>query len=202
MVGVLKKWVFNARIARPATLLPQNNKVIRMSYLLLQKTMAILYSPETLPGNKNALKMLIITACIVAVIDGLAALCIAFFLYGRSPVSVFQYIASGLLGPSAFSGGLNTAFLGLICHFFISSMWTVFFFVVHRTISRLLPHWALKGVIYGIAIWLGMNLMVLPLSHVSGGTPGVRQILIGAATLICAVGLPMAYRFDQYYFKK
>lgn len=65
--------------------------------------------------------MLVITACIVAIIDGVAAVMITFALYGRSPVSVFQYIASGLLGSPAFSGGLSTAFVGLIFHFFIAS---------------------------------------------------------------------------------
>ena len=90
-----------------------------MSYLFpAKKLVAIPYFRQTLPGNKNALKRLVITACIVAIIDGVVAVMITFALYGRPPVSVFQYIASGLLGSSAFSGGLSTAFIGLIYHFF------------------------------------------------------------------------------------
>lgn len=62
-------------------------------------------------------------------------------------------------------------------------------------------HGALKGVIYGITIWLVMNLMVLPLSQVPANSSGITQIAIGITTLIFAIGLPMAYRFDQYYFR-
>jgi len=138
----------------------------------------------------------------VAVIDGLAAIAITFFMHGRSPIIVFQYIASGLLGSSAFSGGLLTALIGVLCHFFIATVWTIIFFLLHRTFSRILPNKAIKAVVYGILIWAGMNLIVLPLSQVRTGTPGALQIAIGIAALIVAVGLPMAYRFDRYYFKK
>jgi len=89
--------------------------------------MAISYFSQTARGNKGALKTALITACIVAVVDGLAAIVVTWTLHGRSPLLVFRYIASGLLGTAAFSGGLSPAVIGVICHFFISLVWTTIF---------------------------------------------------------------------------
>ena len=41
-------------------------------------------------------------------------------LRGVSPDRVWQGVASGLLGPSSFQGGLRTAALGITIHFFIA----------------------------------------------------------------------------------
>ena len=49
-------------------------------------------------------------------LDGVAA----FGLHGLNPVQVLQYIASGLLGVASFQGGLKTAGLGALLHYFIA----------------------------------------------------------------------------------
>lgn len=41
-------------------------------------------------------------------------------LRGVAPIRILQSIASGLLGPSAYQGGVPTAALGLVLHFFIA----------------------------------------------------------------------------------
>jgi hypothetical protein len=58
--------------------------------------MAIRVSSSDAGTNKSA-GMILATACIVAVADGLAAIALTFFLHDRPPIIVFQYIASGLL---------------------------------------------------------------------------------------------------------
>jgi len=155
-----------------------------------------------LPGKRNPVRIVMVTACIVAVMDGLAAVAITFFMHGRSPRVVFQYIASGLLGTSAFSGGLTTIIIGVLCHFFIAGVWTAIFFFLHPAFSKILPNKILKGLVYGGITWAGMNLVVLPLSQVPPGTPSVLQIMIGITALVLAAGLPLAFRFDRYYFQK
>ena len=150
----------------------------------------------------SALRMLAVTACIVAVADGLAAVLITFLQYDRPPVFVFQYIATGLLGPSAFSGGVLAGSLGLLFHFLIATAWTTLLFFAHRSLTQRLPNVFLKAVTYGLIIWFVMNLFVLPLSRVPGGLPGIRQVIIGIAALILAAGWPMAHRFDRYYLRR
>lgn len=143
--------------------------------------------------------MLLMTACIIAVVDGMAAVAMTYFLHDRSPIIVFQYIASGIIGGEAFSGGLTTAFIGVLCHFFIAAAWTLLFFIFHRSVSRLLTGKITKAIVYGILIWTGMNMIVLPLSRVSMGPRDLLQSVIGITVLIFAAGLPIAFRFDQYY---
>jgi hypothetical protein len=49
-------------------------------------------------------------------IDGV----VAFGLKSMNPIQVLQYIASGLLGVDSFKGGLATAGLGALLHYFIA----------------------------------------------------------------------------------
>jgi len=51
------------------------------------------------------------------VLDITAAL-VVYGFFGIKPLRLLQGIASGLLGRRAFDGGLATALLGLVCHFF------------------------------------------------------------------------------------
>ena len=47
-----------------------------------------------------------------------------------APIRIFQSIAAGLLGRAAFSGGIRTALLGALLHYFIAFS-IVAVFVVH-----------------------------------------------------------------------
>ena len=150
------------------------------------------------PGWKDV-TIILWTACIVAVADGLAAVALTFFLNHRPPIIVFQFIASGLLGPASFSGGIATALLGVLLHFLIALIWCTFFFVIHKRLWRMVPSRILRSVIYGILIWTAMNLIVLPLSQVPLGPRDVSGVLTGMTALILAAGIPMAYVFDRHF---
>src|SRR5687767_626021 len=88
------------------------------------------------PGTSKSARIILVTACIVAVADGLAAIALTFFIRDRPPIIVFQYIASGLLGPTAFSGGVATALLGVLLHFLISLLWCMICFTIHKKVSQ------------------------------------------------------------------
>ncbi len=70
------------------------------------------------------------------ILDITAALIVYGYL-GLKPMRLLQGIASGLLGPKAFDGGLATAFLGLLCHFFIAFGAATVYFVASRAIRPL-----------------------------------------------------------------
>ena len=60
---------------------------------------------------------------------------------GVSPRRLLQGIASGLLGPAAFRGGLPTTALGLTLHFLIAFTAAAVFYAASRRIGALLhPH--------------------------------------------------------------
>src|SRR2546425_922213 len=73
------------------------------------------------------------------VLDITAALVVYGYL-GAKPMRLLQGIASGLLGPKAFDGGLATALLGLLCHFVIAFGAATVYFVASRATRPLLPH--------------------------------------------------------------
>ncbi|MGH7670881.1 MAG: hypothetical protein ACRENQ_15450, partial [Gemmatimonadaceae bacterium] len=81
---------------------------------------------------------------------------------GVTPIRILQGIASGLVGQRAFSGGLGTAGLGLICHFTIAFLWTGFFFLAYPYIGALARHRVLTAALYGVFVSVIMTFVVLP----------------------------------------
>lgn len=89
---------------------------------------------------------------------------VALALRGRSPLWTLQSVASGLLGKSAFDGGVPAGLLGLGAHFFILFTAAALYGAAGRRASVLLTRPWLCGAAFGIGIYLFMNFVVLPLS--------------------------------------
>jgi hypothetical protein len=117
-------------------------------------------------------------------------------LEGRSPVSLLQGIAGGLLGMSSFKGGLATATLGAFFHFLIATTAAAVFYLASRKLKFLEQHAIASGLIYGVAVYAFMNYIVLPLSayHVKVALPSVKD----AAIVMFLVGLPISLVVRRY----
>jgi hypothetical protein len=90
---------------------------------------------------------------------------ITFWAFRGVPATrVLQSVASGLLGAPAFKGGLATAALGLVLHFFIAFLAAMIFYLAAKALPMLIRHPVISGILYGLAIYAVMNLVVLPLS--------------------------------------
>lgn len=136
---------------------------------------------------------IVIGGLAVGVLDILAAFAVrAAFTGTWRPMLLLQGIASGLLGPSAFRGGVKTAALGLLLHFFIAFVAAGVYYVASRRLSLLVRRPIVSGLTYGVIVYVVMNQVVLPLSRVAPRTPRPSV----AATLILVhmlfVGLPIA----------
>lgn len=103
-------------------------------------------------------------------------------------------IASGLLGARAFTGGIGTWLLGLALHFFIAVSAAAIYCYSSRRLGFLREHFIVCGLFYGIAIYLVMNLVVLPLSAVPFpiGPFTVRGLYQGLLVHMIFIGLPIA----------
>ncbi len=130
-------------------------------------------------------------ALTVGVLD-LADAMIFFGLRGVPPARVLQSIASGLLGRAAFGGGLATAALGTLLHFFIALVIVAVFFAASRRIPALLRRPVLSGIGYGVLAYLVMSLVVVPLSAAATGPRGIAVVLNGLLIHMLGVGLPAA----------
>src|SRR5687767_15122496 len=113
-------------------------------------------------------RALVYGTLIVGILDGLDAV-VFFGLRGAQPIRIFQAIASGLLGRQAFDGGLATAALGLVLHFFIAFTIVAVFLFASKRLPVLVRAAIVSGILYGIAVYFVMNYIVIPLS---AATPG------------------------------
>lgn len=105
------------------------------------------------------------------------------------PVIVYQSVASGLLGKASYRGGLATAALGLLLHFFIATTASAVYVGASTRLPQLLKQPIPCGLAFGVAVYFFMRGIVLPLSAARPG-PFAWTGLVGHAVL---VGLPIAF---------
>ena len=113
---------------------------------------------------------------------------LALVLYRVPLTTIYQSVASGLLGREAFRGGLGTAALGMFLHFFIATTAAAVYVVASRWLPVLLRQAVPWGLAFGVAVYFFMKDVVV--AH-SAARP-IRftwTAMIGHALL---VGLPIA----------
>jgi hypothetical protein len=138
-------------------------------------------------------RALVIGTLTVGTLDILDAF-IFFGLRGARPIAILQSIASGVLGRAAYQGGIRTALLGLLLHFFIAFGVVATYLVATRLMPGLNRRPWIYGPLYGVAVYAVMNLVVIPLSAAalgSGPTPAVVRAN-GLLIHMLGVGLPTA----------
>lgn len=88
----------------------------------------------------------------------------ACLITGRSVTYILQAIAGGLLGERSFSGGTQTAILGLFLQEFMGILIAAIYVGATFALPVLNQRWVRFGLAYGVVIFFVMNYMVLPLS--------------------------------------
>jgi hypothetical protein len=89
--------------------------------------------------------------------------CVVSFFRGRMPLTVLQSVATGWIGPAAYSGGVGTALLGLITHYGIMSVMAATFGLAAARMARLRQRPWSSGLLYGAGLYAVMYGIVLPL---------------------------------------
>ncbi len=103
-------------------------------------------------------------------------------------------VAGGLLGMGAFKGGAGVYAFGLFLEFFIATGAAAVYYAFSRRLEFLKPHFFVCGLYFGIAVYLVMNLIVLPLCALHVHSPISRSDLIqGILVHMFLIGLPIAY---------
>ncbi|HLA94804.1 MAG TPA: hypothetical protein VK612_03720 [Pyrinomonadaceae bacterium] len=139
----------------------------------------------------QALKAIVYSWLTVGVLDGIAAT-VNSTVQGGNPIRVFQYVASGVLGPRSYEGGLATYALGVLFHFTVALGASIVFFAASRFLPFLTRMPFVSGPIYGVIVYFVMREVVSPLSLVSKGTPTISGTIIMICIHIVCVGLPIA----------
>ncbi len=142
----------------------------------------------------------VIIACVlVAALDGaFAVMLYVQVLHACSAGQLMQSIAGALLGRAAFRGGRTTVALGLALHFAVACGWTLAYAALRAGSPRLrqmteTTRGALTvGALFGVFVWLAMDLVVLPLSRASATPLWSSLFVILLAWHAVGVGIPLA----------
>ena len=145
------------------------------------------------PGLPGAVPLILRIGLIAGTLDIADALIFSYFR-GATPVMVFQYIASGLIGMRSFQLGSTSVVLGVVIHYFIALTWTAVFYFASRRFAIFIRRPVLSGLLYGIAVYLFMNLVALPLSGVPHPLKPVSLVsrVNGVLALMFCIGLTIA----------
>lgn len=142
-----------------------------------------------------------LSGLIAGTLDILAAVIIyAVVLEKTTAIKILQSIASGVFKKEAYTGGSQMAWLGLGLHYLIAFIFAWFYFIVYPYFPFLKKNLILSGVLYGIFVWIVMNLIVLPftfplLPEKHFDFPLILSILI----LIFCIGFPIASVTRKFY---
>jgi len=140
----------------------------------------------------QGLRRIVLIAIAAGMLAGATNLVAAAAIFGGTMTNGFQMIASGLLGEQAFSQGLTAATLGALLHFAISIaaaalyLWAA---LRHRALTR---HWLVGGVLFGVLVYLVMNLVVVPLSNAANPDLSLSMIAKELVAHTVMFGVPIA----------
>ncbi len=119
-------------------------------------------------------------------------------LRGRSPMWVLQSIAAGLLGSDSFKGGSRTAALGGALHFLIAFVACAVFYLASRKLEFLTQRFIVFGLLYGVAVYAFMYLVVLRLAFPSRISFTPAAVVTGLLIHMFCVGLPISIVIHRY----
>jgi hypothetical protein len=141
----------------------------------------------------SLLKPILIGGAVAGILDITSA-----FITGGAQVP--RGIAGGLLGPSVRnSTGIGEWILGLAIHFFIAFSAATVYSLASRILPFLKHHFVVCGMFYGIAVFLVMYLVVMPLCAFHFRGPYTLHGLIqGIVVHMLLIGLPIGFSLNRW----
>lgn len=88
----------------------------------------------------------------------------ASLINGINPLIILRAIATGLLGPAAFRGGVPASVLGLVLQWAMSLLIAAIFVFASRRLGWMRKRWVAAGLAYGVVVFVVMEYVVVPLS--------------------------------------
>lgn len=135
-----------------------------------------------------------------AVLDITGAIIVyAYLLQVTTTQKLLQSVAAGALGKSSYSGGWQTALLGLVFHTMIALSFAGFYMLIYHYWTRLFSNTFIAGFIYGSLVWCVMNLLVLPVVVGKEFIFNAKYFYWGIGLIIFCVGVPIALITGRYF---
>lgn len=138
-----------------------------------------------------ATKTILTAGAVAGALD--LALAVTFFTIRGAPLNaVPQAIASGLFGQRALHAGASATTLGIGLHFLIAIVVAAIYYLLSRTIKLLNHQPILSGTVYGLAVYVVMQDIVVPLSAQPHSHPSTAWLLLNLASHVVLVGITIS----------
>lgn len=144
-------------------------------------------------------KQIIKTSLIAGVLDITAAFIQSYLSKAVTPDIVLRYIASGLFGKSAFTGGYEYILIGLLIHLFIAFSCTVTYFFVYPKIKLLHKNILLSSLFVALVAWTITTRLIIPISKIQTPPFNLTKAITAISILYFCIGLPISFFTKQFY---
>jgi hypothetical protein len=150
--------------------------------------------------TKNPLPFIIAAWLLAGTLDISSALIWVAIRSGKSPIPVFNYIASAVFGKDAFTGGTPMIIAGFLFHYLIALIFSLSLFLLYPAIHRFIKNKFLVGILFGFFNWAVMTLIVVPLTRIPARPFNLSNALINIGILMLAIGIPVSLIAHHYYY--
>ncbi|MEO5685408.1 MAG: hypothetical protein ABIQ88_22365 [Chitinophagaceae bacterium] len=154
------------------------------------------------PQHKNAFTTILTAWLLAGTLDISSALALFSIRTGKNPLLVFNYIASAVFGKPAYTAGTPMVVAGLLLHYLIALIFTVLLFLLYPRIHKMITNKFIIGILYGVLVWMIMNLLVVPLTRIPPFSISFAKAAENIVILILAIGLPVLLVVHRYYYGK
>ncbi|MGH2666586.1 hypothetical protein [Flavobacterium sp.] len=144
-------------------------------------------------------KSILTTTVFAGTLDILAACLNAYLSNHIMPDIVLKYIASGVFGSSAFTGGTSMVLFGLLFHFVIAFACTAVFYWLYPKVPFFKFSLTVNAVLIALAAWFITTRIVIPMSHITPTPFSFSKALAAVSILIVCIGIPIAYQSKRFY---
>ena len=139
---------------------------------------------------RSLARPILIGTLIAGTLDILAATILS-SIYGNGPMPMLRSVATGPF-PRSKDWGTAGSILGLAVHFTLMAIMVTIFVLAASRLRRLWQQPVLWGVLYGLATYVVMNWIVVPLRFQTPLPPSTRAIVTQIFRHIVLVGIPVA----------
>jgi hypothetical protein len=143
------------------------------------------------------MRPIVLAALIAGMLDILFAMILT-LLNGREIDNMLRFVASGPF-PAARDMGTSGVVLGLFVHFALMAVMAAAFMLTARRIPTLVDRPIQWGVLYGLATYVAMNLIVVPLRFPAAFPPAPLSVATQLFAHIFLVGLPIALVASRHF---
>lgn len=154
-------------------------------------------------ASKNTLtRAIILTGLLAGTLDITAATIQFYLVTGKGPEVILRYIAGALFGAEVVNNQPVMPIIGLVMHYCIAMTFTAFYYWVYPRMAYLGKKWWVNGIVYGLLVWIVMNVLLVPLTRIGHRPFHLNNVLIGAGILVICIGIPIAYFSHRFYSRR